>query len=274
MRVMVIGKATAGSETGGFPGGWRTGMMQAVGRFAAKWVGCATPTFLAITSAAIANAAALYPSMAPIGAYLMDRAQEIALAKSAAPNSISKDATVLVLTRTGYETAVTGTNGFVCWVGRGFSGAFDWPERWNPKIRGAECQNPAAARSVLPLAKLNTAMFLSGRTTAETIDRIKTAVGTKEIPPLESGAMSYMMSKSSYLTDQGDHDMPHLMFFVAIKDAAEWGANTADTPVIGGNYWFFTPGHEAEIASLPRLSVFITGVATWSDGTQAAAHHM
>ena len=241
----------------------------------ARLMACATAAFLGVTGAALANAGAAYPSMAPIDAYLMDRAQEVALAKSAAPASISKDATVLVLTRTGYETAVTGTSGFVCWVGRGWVGASDWPERWNPKIRGAECLNPQAARSVLPFAKLRTAMILAGRTTAEIIARIRTAVRTGEIPPLESGAMSYMMSKSSYLTDQGDnHDMPHLMYFVAVKNAADWGANTPDSPVIGGNYWFFTPGHEAETASLPLLSVFISGVATWSDGTPAPAHQM
>ena len=242
--------------------------MHSMGRFAAKLMACAAPALLAVTSPAAPS-----PGMAPIDAYLMDRTEEIALAKSAAPNSISRHATVLILTRTGYETAVTGSNGFVCWVGRGFGGAFDWPERWNPKIRGAECENPQAARSVLPFAKLRTTMILAGRTTAETIGRIKIAVSSKEIPPLESGAMSYMMSKSSYLTDAGDHDMPHLMFFVAVKDAADWGANAPDSPVVGGNYWFFTPGHDAETANLPPLSVFITGVATWSDGTQAA-HQM
>ena len=159
--------------------------------------------------------------MAPIYAYLMDRTQEIALARTAAPTSISKDATILVLTRTGYQTAVTGTNGFVCWVGRGSVGASDAPERWNPKIRAADCENPQAARSVIPLVKLRTAMVLAGRTDGEVINRIRTALSTKEIPALESGAMGYMMSKSSYLTDQGAHDMPHLMFFVAVKDAAD-----------------------------------------------------
>ncbi|HWZ76391.1 MAG TPA: hypothetical protein VNX87_07620, partial [Candidatus Sulfotelmatobacter sp.] len=55
-----------------------------------------------------------YPtSMAPLDQYLMDRNDEIALARSAAPPSIAKDATVMVLGRYGYETAVEGTNGFV-----------------------------------------------------------------------------------------------------------------------------------------------------------------
>ena len=241
-------------------------------RFAATRMACAT-ALLAITGAA-ADPAAPYPNMAHIDAYLMDRNAEIALARSAAPASIAKDATIWVLTRTGYETAITGSNGFVCWVGRGFVGAADAPERWNPKIRAADCENPPAARSVMPLVKLRTAMILAGHTDADIIARIKTALNTKAIPPLESGAMSYMMSKSSYLTDQGDHDMPHLMFFVAVKDAAAWGANAPDSPVIGGNYWFFTPGHEAEAAGLPPLSVFITGVATWSDGTTSPPHRM
>jgi hypothetical protein len=274
MRANVCVKVTEDSEKRSFATPWRTRPTPAIGRFAGKLLACAAPALLAVISASAATPAAPYPTMAPIDAYLMDRTEEIALAKSAAPDSISQHATVLVLTRTGYETAVSGSNGFVCWVGRGWVGASDWPERWNPKIRGAECQNPQAARSVLPFAKLRTTMILAGRTTAETIDRINTALRTREIPPLESGAMSFMMSKSSYLTDAGGHDMPHLMFFVAVKDAADWGANTPDSPVIGGNYWFYTPGHEAEIASLPPLSVFITGVATWSDGTPAAAHQM
>src|ERR1700744_3648997 len=55
-----------------------------------------------------------YPNMAPIEQYLMERNQEIALARSAAPEAISRDATVLVLGRHGYETAVEGKNGWVC----------------------------------------------------------------------------------------------------------------------------------------------------------------
>lgn len=274
MRVMEFVNATEGSEKGFSPAAWKTETMKVIGRVAAKLMACAIPAFLAVTSAAVSNPAAPYPRMAPIDAYLMERTQEIALARSAAPTSVSQNATVLVLTRTGYETAVTGTNGFVCMVGRGFSGAFDWPERWNPKIRAAECLNPPAARSVLPFARLRTAMVLTGRTTPETIDRIKIALKTPDIPPLEPGAMSYMMSRSSYLTDEGERSMPHLMFFVPVEDAADWGANAPDTPVIGGNYWFLTPRHEAEIANLPSLSVFIVRVPTWSDGTPAAAHRM
>ena len=285
MRIMMFAKATDDSE--------KTSILRATGTHAGKLRAGAAAilaaailavTGPAVTSPAIANSPAAdapvaaptpsYPHMAPVEAYLMDRTQEIALARSAAPDSISRDATILVLTRAGYETAVTGTNGFVCLVSRGFSGAPDWPERWNPKIRAAECQNPQAARSVAALARLRTDMTLAGRTDAEILDRIKAALRTGEIPPLEAGAMSYMMSKASYLQDEGEHSMPHVMFFVPFKNGDSWGANAAGSPVMGGNYWFFTPAHDVDSAALPPLSVLIVGVTTWSDGTPAGAHRM
>ena len=48
----------------------------------------------------------------------MERNAEIALAKSAAPESISRDAEVMVLGRHGYETVVKGKKAFVCMVAR------------------------------------------------------------------------------------------------------------------------------------------------------------
>jgi hypothetical protein len=104
-----------------------------------------------------------YPKMAPIEQYLMDRDAEIALARSAAPDAISHDASVLVLARHGYETAVEGKNGWVCTVGRGWMAMFDNPEFWSPKVRAADCLNPPAARSVLPYAYKRTEMLLAGR---------------------------------------------------------------------------------------------------------------
>ena len=220
-----------------------------------------------------AHAAESYPRMAPVKAYLMERDQEIALARSAAPASISKDATVLVLTPAGYETAVAGSNGFVCWVARGFSGAPDWPERWNPKIRAAGCDNPQAARSVTAIAKLRTALTLAGHSDADIAGRIQLTLRTRRIPPLGAGAMCYMMSKSSYLSDDGGHDMAHVMFYIPSPDGADWGANASGSPVFGGNYWFYTPNHQAEAAKFPPLSVLLVGVTTWSDGTPAAMSH-
>ena len=210
-----------------------------------------------------------YPSMAPIEQYLMDRDAETALARSAAPDAISHDASVVVLTRRGYETAVQGKNGWVCWVGRGWLAMFDHPEFWNPKVRAAECINPPAARSVLPYAYKRTELLLAGHSKQEVIAAIKSAIEKKELPALEQGTVSYMMSKDSYLTDYGGHNGPHMMFYDAAKDGAAWGANLTNSPVLGVNYWYISAEAYPQLKSFPPLSVFLVGVAKWSDGTPA-----
>ena len=91
-----------------------------------------------------------YLSMAPIDQYMMPQDAEIALARSAAPESLSLDAEVMVLGQDGYKTVVKGKNGFVCIVERGWTAGSDSPDFWNPKLRGPICFNAAAARSYLP----------------------------------------------------------------------------------------------------------------------------
>jgi hypothetical protein len=223
------------------------------------------------------DAATPYPTMAPIEQYLMDRTAEIALARSAAPEAISRDATVLVLGRHGYETAVEGKNGWVCWVGRGWMAMFDHPEFWSPKVRAADCLNPPAARSMLPFVYKRTELLLAGHSKVEVIAAIKAALekkdekkdDKKELPALEPGAVDYMMAKSSYLTDNGGHNMPHIMFYAAVKDVAAWGANIPNSPVMGVNYWYLSEQSYPQLQSFPPIAVFLIGVAKWSDGTPA-----
>src|SRR5271169_6372082 len=138
------------------------------------------------------NAATPYPSMAPLEQYLMEPSAEIALAKSAAPESISGDAEVMVLGRHRYETAVKGKNGFVCMVQRSWSAPIGDPEFWNPKLRAPICFNPPAARFNIPLLSKKTDLVLAGRSKAQIFEEIKTALDKKELAPPESGAMCYM----------------------------------------------------------------------------------
>src|SRR3954468_9344369 len=123
----------------------------AIKRFAVLVVLCTAHQVMAQTAAPRTATATTtpYSKMAPLDQYLMaDRAAEIALARTAAPKSISGDADVMVLGRRGYETAVKGKNGFVCIVGRGWAAAAD-PDYWNPKVRVPMCVNVAAARTYL-----------------------------------------------------------------------------------------------------------------------------
>ena len=202
-----------------------------------------------------------YPSMAPLEQYLMaDRAAEIAMARSAGPPSIAQDAEVMVLGRHGYEVAVQGKNGFVCLVERGWTAAIDFPEFWNPKLRGPLCLNAAAARTYLPLTLKKTEWALAGLSNTQIADHLKAAFDKKELPSLEPGAMCYMLSKQGYLNDGVGHWHPHLMFFVPQADAQSWGANLPDSPII------------ASEMPADRLTIFMVTVDKWSDGTDAAGH--
>jgi hypothetical protein len=212
------------------------------------------------------NAPAHYPNMAPIGQYLMtDRGAEMALARSAAPESVSRDAEVLVLGRHGFETAAKGKNGFVCVVARSWTSAPD-PDFWNPKVRVPMCLNAAAARSYLPRITKITDLILAGRTQAEMLGTIATAIDKKELPPMESESMCYMMSKQGYAGDSAEHWSPHLVFFHAQIDPATWGANLPGSPIVASN----DPSE--------RLTTFVVTVRRWSDGTEireddAVEHH-
>ena len=199
---------------------------------------------------------AAYPSMAPIEQYLMaDRSSEIALAQSAAPESISRDAEVMVLGRHGYETAVKGKNGFVCVVERSWTAPPEDPNFWNPKLRGPICFNAAAARSYLPRTIKKTDLILAGRTKDQMVEAIAAAVDKNELPAMEPGAMCYMLSKQGYLSDRAGHWHPHLMFFFSKTDPAVWGAGLPGSPILAFN------------GAWERLTTFLVPVQEWSDGT-------
>jgi len=202
-----------------------------------------------------------YPKMLPLGQYLMpDRNAEIAMARSAAPASISGNATVLVLERSGYTTAIKGKNGFVCLVERSWMSPFDFPEFWNAKMRGPICYNPPAARTVLTYTIARTKLVLAGKSKSEILAGIKAAVARKDLRAPEPGAMSYMMSRQGYLNDGVRSWMPHLMFHPPKTDAATWGANLPGSPVMQDSAHREVPEPE---------TIFMVGVDHWSDGTPA-----
>jgi len=202
------------------------------------------------------DAATTYPKMAPIEQYLMaDRDAEIALARSAAPDSISRNAEVLVLGRHGFETAVKGKNGFVCIVGRGWTSAPD-ADFWNPKVRVPMCVNAAAARSYLLRITKITDLALAGRTLAQVNETMAAAIQKKELPPMHPGAMCYMMSKQGFGGDSAPHWPSHLMFFFSDTDPAVWGANLPGSPILG----IADPSE--------HLTQFVIPTQRWSDGTE------
>jgi hypothetical protein len=200
-----------------------------------------------------------YPAMAPFEQYLMpDRNEEIKMARSAAPDSISVDAEILVLGKAGYETAVQGKNGFVCLVERSWTAGINDSNFWNPKLRGPLCLNAPAVRSYLPRTIKKTELVIAGRTKAQIFEALAAAIDKKELPAPEPGAMSYMLSKQGYLGDQaGGPWLPHLMFFTPETESKAWGAGLPGSPIIA----LQNPEE--------RLTVFLVPVGRWSDGTAA-----
>jgi hypothetical protein len=204
------------------------------------------------------TAAHTYPAMAPVAQYReASAAAEIALARSAAPPSISADAEVLTLGAQGYDVAEKGKNDFVCVVERSWGADFADPVFWNPKIRGPICFNAVSARTVLPEYLERTRWVLSGMSVPDMIARTHAAYAAHTFTLPGNGAMCFMQSKDQYLSDTGIHWHPHLMFFVANTDPASWGADFKGSPV------FAAKGN-----SDPYTTFFVP-VTKWSDGTPA-----
>ena len=201
---------------------------------------------------------AAYPAIAPVDEYLIaDENTEIALARTAAPASISDGAEVMVLGRKGFTTAVKGTNGFLCLVERSWGASTDIPEFWNPKVRSPICFNQAAARTFAPIFLMKTKLALSGKSKTEIAAATASALDKKELPGLEPGAMCYMLSKQQYLNDRGMSWHPHVMFVVPGDASKSWGGNLPGSPVIAAD--------DPE----ERVTIFMLWVGKWSDGTLA-----
>jgi len=212
-----------------------------------------------IGAACAQPAMSLYPSVAPIEQYrVKSQADEIALARSAAPPSISSDAEVLVLGSRGYETAVQGKNSFVCFVERSWAAGFDDPEFWNPKLRAPNCFNASAARTELPQYLKRTEWVLAGASREQMIERTRSAVADHSFKSPEPGSLSFMLSKDGYLSDEAAGPwLPHVMLFVPHGQAAAWGAGMEGSPILGRD------GSELE------STVLLIPVRRWSDGSPA-----
>ena len=202
-----------------------------------------------------------YPAMAPPEQYRMASAQEeIALARSAAPASISADAEVLVLGQRGYEVAVKGKNGFVCLVQRSWTAGFADPEFWNPRLRAPDCLNPPAVRSVLPQYLKRTESVLAGATRQQLVEEARSAFASHSFGPPEPGSFAFMLSRQGYLSDDAAGPwLPHVMLFVPSGQAALWGVGMEGSPILGAD------------GSPIEPTVLFIPVRSWSDGTPAPA---
>jgi len=175
------------------------------------------------------------PPYPPLSDYLMPRDAEIALARSAAPAAVTDHATFKVLTKTGYEVAVKGDNGFVCLVLRGWSAPTFTPAQfrdlvYDAKIRGPICYNPAAARTVLPYQEMKAQLAIAGKDPDQIAAAIKDAYASGKLPKMEQVAFAYMFSADMYLAPGIGAFHPHVMVFTPYYENAMMGGNPFGGP--------------------------------------------
>jgi hypothetical protein len=181
---------------------------------------------LAVAATASAQAVRTYP---PIARYLMPREAEIALARTAAPPSISDRATIKVLTTAGFEVASQGDNGFVCLVMRGFAAPTYTPAAfrdlvYDPGVHAPICFAAPAVRTVLPYYELRTRLAMAGKTPDQIAEALQAAHVKGELPRRDGATFAYMFSAHQHLGPGVGAWRPHMMVFVPYADAATLGA--------------------------------------------------
>ncbi len=199
-----------------------------------------------------------YPTRAPVTQYLIaNQAQEIALARSAAPAAIADHAEVLVLGRHGYRVAVKGDNGFVCIVSHSWFAGFDDHDFWNPKSRGPECLNPPAVRSVLPEFLARTRWVLAGDSMQQLIAKTKAGFASHRFMQPAPASFAFMLSKHGYLNNVHGPWLPHVMPFIPFGQEAQWGAGVPGSPILD------------TVGSPYQPTTLYIPVRQWSDGSPA-----
>jgi hypothetical protein len=200
-------------------------MKRSVNRFVALVVALGAPTVWAQTS--------MYP---PLEQYMMAPADEVALARTAAPAQISDRATVKILTKSGYEVARGGDNGVVCMVMRGFSAPTYTPSQFRNFVYDATigapiCFTAPAAQIVMPYYELRTKLAMEGKTPEQIADGVQAAYARGELPTRGAVTFAYMWSAHQHLGPGIGAWHPHLMVFAPYYETSMVGGNAFGSPL-------------------------------------------
>ncbi len=171
----------------------------------------------------------------PLSEYMMPSAAEIALARSAAPANISDRATIKVLTKSGYQVAHEGDNGFVCMVMRGWSAPTYTPAQlrdlvYDATVHAPICFNPAASRTVMPYYELRSKLAMEGKTPEHIAEGVQAAYAKGELPKRDQVSFAYMWSADQNLASFG-HWHPHMMVFSPYYENSMLGGHEFGAPL-------------------------------------------
>jgi hypothetical protein len=180
---------------------------------------------------------------------------EISLALTAAPDELSKAATVYSVKDGKVLTLRPGTNGSACMVARDFHGGSLYPI----------CFNPEGTRTVLKRELMQVQMRSLGVPEDSIDNAVAAAYARGELEVPNEMALAYMMSPKQVLFSAAAKDgrrvgawHPHLMFYVPGATPAKFGlAGNSNGPISVGS-----PG-------TPQAELIVK-LAQWSDGTPVA----
>lgn len=150
---------------------------------------------------------------------------EIALARNAGPPRIAAEATVIILSPSGYTAVVRGTNDFTCFIERP-SANDAWPM----------CLNREAADNLLPVERFRAERRIAGVGDAALTDSVLAGyrTGRFRLPP--PSAMAYMLSRYAWTADPetGTQSFigPHLHIYAPFATNQRIGVDTALRPVV------------------------------------------
>jgi hypothetical protein len=157
---------------------------------------------------------------------VMPRADEVALARSAAPASVSSGATVLVFADTGFIVAESGSNNVTCIVNR------SWPASLEP-----HCFDSESAETILPIEIARTMLYHRGRSESEADREIADGLASGRFRLPRRPAMSYMMSEGQVLVDDDGKTVgrwrPHIMIYYPYLKSSDVGFGSTPDMKIG-----------------------------------------
>jgi hypothetical protein len=146
----------------------------------------------------------------------LERAREIALARSAAPSAVSAGATVYVLEGNDWIVGEKGTSGVACWVSRS-----------RPNSLEPHCFDEEGAATILPIHMHEARLQLEGRSKEEIDREIAAGLVSGRFRLPSRPAMSYMMSSGQMLVSDGGENVgkwqPHLMIYFPYLEAGDLG---------------------------------------------------
>ena len=159
------------------------------------------------------------------GGYMMDTEEELRLAATAAPASVTAGATFYVLRNAGFETQISGDNGWHCFVQRAFFARSDSSGEFDTRVRAPHCINTEGALTRMQEIFMRTRLALEGGDSAQIDAIVDAAYASGELRPPNGFAMTYMMSTEQWLGERVGAWLPHLMFWVPYLENSDVGGN-------------------------------------------------